>query len=378
MKKLLLLFCIPLFFSCEDKDNSENSIPENILKNFFLSVDTLVIDVGEELFHPGSYYLQDFNEDLSKGYFFYPENEIHEIDLNKMELVTRHVFDEDGPDAIPDYLNYMQLLPDAEVFFGNYAQMGVYKITGEKVIGYKMQPENVEGIPNDAGYSLTNSLHISPDKSTILSLPNTFGEPIEGLAVIKGAEMSAKILELPALELSTNFHIVFRQGNGASATGDYQQIQFLNDRFFIYSGATAEIYSYDWKIDSLQLHSFPHQLVPLTKTGDVPKNIDSREAYQAASRDLHKQITYGKFYWDETREAYFRFGDMNWQYSDEGKSVSSDVYLFSYDKDLNLTGETQVDGMKFMPYGSFMKNGKLHMQWVLGENPAFIQYTFNF
>ncbi len=380
MKRLIfysaLLFSL---YSCETKKNSETSSnATNSLENFSLSVDTVQVDVGEELFNPGNYYHQDFNTDLSKGYFFYPENEIHEIDLNSLKLVERHVFEEDGPDAIPDYLNYMQMLPNEEVFFANYSQTGIYKMTGEKVNGYKLQPENIDGIPNDAGYSLTNSIHICPDKSTILSLPNTFGEPIEGLAVINTNEMSAKILDLPALALSSNFQIVFREGNGAMASGDYQRIQFLNDKFLIYSGATAEIYSYDWKTDSLQLHSFPHQLVPLTKTGEVTKNMDSRESYRAAARELTKQISYGQFYWDETRQSYFRMGSMNYQYNDEGKFIKADIYLFSYDKELNLTGETEVDGLTTMPYGSFMKDGKLYRRWVQDENPAFVVYTFNF
>ncbi len=378
MKRLPLYFCLPLFFACGEKGSSENTNATIILENFSLAADTVQVDVGEELFVPGSYYLKDFSKDRSTGYFFYPENEIHEIDLNSLKLVKRHVFAEDGPNDIPEYINYLQVLPNEEVFLANYAQTGVYKISGEKVNTYKVQPENIEGIPTDAAYSLSNSLHISPDKSTLLSLPNTFGEPIEGLAVIKTGEMSAKILDLPALELSSNFQIVFRQGNGASATGDYQRIQLVNDRFFISSGATAEIYTYDWKTDSLQLHSFPHQLVPLTKTGEITRNIESREAYQAASRALHKQITYGEFLWDESREMYFRFGDMNWQYNEEGRSIKADIYLFSYDKDLNLTGETQVDELERMPYGTFMKDGKLYMQWVQGENPAFIVYTFNF
>jgi hypothetical protein len=379
MKKLLFFYTLIVsLYSCDTKTTSESATTTNILENFSLSADTVQINVGEELFNPGGYYLRDYSEDGSKGYFFYPENEIHVIDLNNLKLIKRHILEEDGPNAIPKYLNDMQALPDEEVFLANYAQTGVYKISGEKVAGYKLQPENVEGIPNDAGYSLANSIHISPDKTTLVSLPNTFGEPIEGLAIINTQEMSAKILDLPALELTNNFQIVFREGNGAMAGGDYQRIQFLNGKFLIYSGATANIYSYDWKSDSLQLYSFPHQLVPVAKTGKVTKNMDSRESYYAANREMRKQITFGEFFWDDTRESYFRFADMNSQYNDEGRFVKSDMYLFSYDKEMILTGETKVEGLKYMPYSSFMKNGKLHIPWVQEENPAFIVYTFNF
>lgn len=378
MKNLVSIFLLILLLSCDGRSGSKNSnTSANYLENFSFAVDTVVVDVGEELFVPGSYYLKDLSRDLSRGYFFYPENEIHEVDLNSFKLVKRHVFSEDGPDAIPHYLSYMQSLPDGEVFLANYAQMGVYKITGEKVTGYKLQPEEIEGIPDDAAYSLTNSVYISPDKSTIVSLPNTFGEPIEGLAVVNTGQMSAKILDLPALELTKNYQIVFRDGNSASATGDFQRIQFLNDKFLIYSGSTSEIYSYDWRTDSLRLHSFPHQLVPLSKTGEPITNPDSRESQREASRALKKQITYGEFMWDEKREIYLRFANMNWQYDDAGKFVNANIYLFSYDKELNLTGEIEVEELKFAPFGSFIKDGKLYSESVKGENPAFIVYTFD-
>lgn len=377
MKKLLTISFLALLSACGAKE-SENEEQINVLKNLQISVDTVQIDVGEELFNPGAYYLMDLNADQSKVYFFYPENEIHEIDLISLKLLKRHVFEEDGPDAMPSYINYMQILPNEEVFFSSSAKTAVHKVTGEKVTGYKLQLEDVEGIPDDAGYSLTNSIFISPDKSTILSLPNSFGEPIQGLAVIKTKEMSAKLLDLPALELTKNFQIVFREGNGASAVGDFQKIQFLNDLFLIHSGSTAEVYSYDWRSDTLKLHSFPHMLVPLSKTGEFVNNPDSRERQRAASKELKKQITYSGFVWDEKRQMYFRFDNMNWQYNDEGRFVKSDVYLFSYDKDLSLTGEKKVEELKHTPFGGFMKDGKLYTDTEQGENPAFIVYTFNF
>lgn len=379
MKRLVYFSTLIVsLYSCDTKNNAESSSFTNNLENFSLTADTVQVDVGEELFNPGGYYLRDYSEDVSKGYFFYPENEIHVIDLNNLKLLERHILEEDGPDAIPKYLNDMQALPDEEIFFANYAQTGVYKISGKKVDGYKLQPEDIEGIPNDAGYSLTNSIHISPDKTTLLSLPNTFGEPIEGLAIINTQEMSGKIIDLPALELTNNFQTVFREGNGAMSGGDFQKLQFLNGKFLIYSGATSDTYSYDWKSDSLHLYTFPHQLVPVSKTGKITKNMDFRESYYAANRELKKQITFGEFLWDESKESYFRFADMNAQFNDEGMLVKSDMYLFSYDKEMNLTGETKMEGFKYMPYNGFIKNGKLYVPWVQDENPAFIVYTLNY
>lgn len=40
--------------ACSGRE-SENKEPKNILENFSFSVDTLVVDVGEEIFMPGAY-----------------------------------------------------------------------------------------------------------------------------------------------------------------------------------------------------------------------------------------------------------------------------------------------------------------------------------
>ncbi|EAZ81743.1 DUF4221 domain-containing protein [Algoriphagus machipongonensis] len=378
MKKLIPFFILILFAACSEKGNSENAESLNLLENLTFSVDTLVVDVGEEIFNPGAYYVNDLSSDQTKGYFLYMQNEIHEIDLENMKLLNRYVFQQDGPDAIPKYPNTFQILPDNEVFLGGYAQTGVFKISGENVANYKVRPENLDGIPNDAGYSMTNSLHISPDKSKMVSLPNIFGESIEGLAVINPEDMSAKILDLPALELTSKYQLVFREGNGATAIGDFDRIKFLNNQFIIYSGATSDIYRYDWKTDSLQLINFPHQLVPASKTGDISANIDSREALFAQRKTLKKLITFGEFFWDKEKEMYFRFADMNARYNDEGREIGSDVYLFSYDKDWKLTGEKLIKELDNQPYSAFMRDGKYYLKSVQGENPAFVVYSFDF
>ncbi|SIO06153.1 DUF4221 family protein [Algoriphagus halophilus] len=374
-KFILLLLAVTLFLACEEKESRSTS---NLLENLSIQVDTIQVDVGEELFNPGGYYISDFNSDRSIGYFFYMENEVHEIDLDNMKLLNRFVYQEDGPDAIPKYPNSFQILPNREIFIGGYAQQGVFTLPGHSINSYKIIPENLNGIPNDAPYSLSNNIHISPDKSTIVGLAGIFGEPLEGMAVVDAEEMNAKIHPLPALDLTHNFQLVFRQGNGASAAGDFQRIQFINDQFIIYSGSTSDIYSYDWKTDSLKLISFPHELVPLKKSGKITNSVTSSESLVEGRRNLSKQITFGQLYYDDEKETYFRFAGMNAQYDDKGRFLRSDVYLFSYDKNWKLTGEKLVEELKNQPYSSFMKDGNIYIPTVQGENPAFVVYAINF
>lgn len=379
MKKLLILSSLAILAACSGKE-SENRESKNILENFSISVDTLVVDVGDELFNPGAYQLEDITPDQTKGYFLYMENEIHEIDLDKLKLLNRYPYQEDGPDAIPKYPNTFQALPNEELFVGGYAQQGVFSLPVKKISTYKIVPENIDGIPNDAPYNLSNNIHISQDKTTIVSLPNIFGKSIEGLAVISIPEMKGKILPLPALDLTQNYQIVIREDNGSISTvvGDFQRIQILNHQFIVFSQSTSDIYTFNWKTDSLQLISFPHKLVPLKKTEEISNVVDSRESLSEGRRNLQRQISFGPFYYDVEKEVYLRFASMNAQYDENGRFKRSDVYLFSYDKNFNLTGEKLIEDLDFQLSSGFMKGGKIYSYWVVEENPAFIVYTLNF
>ncbi|SHN34694.1 hypothetical protein SAMN04488057_12351 [Cyclobacterium lianum] len=69
---------------------------------------------------------------------------------------------------------------------------------------------------------------------------------------------------------------------------------------------------------------------------------------------------------------------MNRELNEALKKYTEDIYLFAYDEEFNLIGETVVEGLDFMPTGGFTKGNKLYMKWVVDENPAFIEYTLNF
>ncbi|RAI95178.1 DUF4221 family protein [Algoriphagus yeomjeoni] len=379
MKRLFFFVALIVSFSsCETKNNSESSTT-NLLENFSFSVDTVTVDVGEEIFMPGAYYKFELSEDGDQVFtYFEPEFEVHEIDLNAMKLVKRHKFEKDGPNMIPMYLNYMQNLNETELFFANSNQAGVFKKTGEKVKSISLKPEDYSGLDPDFPFSLGNSILISPDQKKVLTLPNESLGTAEGLAILNLEAMNAKFLKLPALEMTKNFRVLFKQGNGAVSSGENQRLYMINGQFIIDSGATSDIYIYDLVSDSLRLVTFPHQLVPKAKTREFPSEVDSNERRREVMNEIRKQISFSQFFWDEGKQIYFRMGEMNRELNEATKRYSSDTYLFTYDKDFNLTGETKVQDLDFMPTYGFARDNKLYMEWVVGENPAFIVYTFNF
>jgi len=370
MKRLFFYSTLIVFlYSCQTKDSSSSAYNTNSLENFSFSVDTLVLDVGAENFNSNGYSSYDLSEDGNSLFLFYePEKEMHEYDMAEKKLVSRHHFERDGPNLIPSYFNYFQALPNDEFFMTDLVRSGTYRLDGKKLTSYKLRVENISGLNLDASFQLTKNSYISPDKQTLVSLPSKYGAPPAGLAVLDLKSMSGKILDLPALEMTENYQVIFEEE--MSQSGDFITTQFLHDQFIIYSGATSAIYTYDWKRDSLKLHTFPHTLVAKSKTGEFPTKINSEERRKEVSKLMQKQITFGKFYWDETRKNYFRIGTTNEDYTK--------AYLFSYDENFDLTGETLIPDFYYIPYMEFFHAGKLYSFINVGEEPALVEFTFDF
>ena len=376
MKKLLTLLLLAFFASCGDRE-SESTDSGNILENLSLSIDTVVIDVGEEIFMPGAYSTFAISEDEDRVFTFYePNTEVHEIDLNNNKLVARHKFEKDGPDMVPLYANHLQSLNENELFIANFYTSGIYKHSGKKVKGFPFATEEYSGFDPDFSATLGFSPYISPDKKAVLFFPREGIDNTDILAVINGEKMSAKLVELPALELSKNYRV--RVSDGSVGSGQSQRVSWAEGKFLIYSDATSDIYLFDHIRDSLRLITFPHQLVPNARSGDFPNEVESYEKFREVTNEISKLVTFSQLFFDKSRQIYLRFAQMNWGFDQETETVSGEIYLFSYDKEFNLTGEVEIEELESIPFQSFMKDGKLYSRWVVGENPAFIVHSFDF
>lgn len=371
MKTQAAFLLLAILCSCRERGSTEYLKPENILENLTYSIDTILLDVGDELFVPGAYSSHDLSEDGNTLFLFYePDKEIHEYDVSNRKLLARHRFETDGPNIIPSYFNYFQALPNGEFFMADVVRSGIYSMDGEVLETFKIRSEYIEGLNLSPSVPLINNLYISPDKKIIVSLPKIFGSPASGLAVIDLESMTGKILDLPALEITNKFQLTYQGEDVRIQAGDFHTIQFIQNLFIIYSGSTSDIYTYDWKNDSLVLHTFPHELVARSKTGEFPTKVNSREHRREVSKQINNQITFDKFYWDDTRHQYFRIGIINEDYTK--------TYLFTYNEDLILTGETLLKEFYYMPYMEFFHDGKLYDLFVVGENTALVEVTFNF
>jgi hypothetical protein len=378
MKNLLTFLILTLLAACGGMETT-NEEQVNVLENLQVSVDSVAVDAGEEVFVPNMLYAQAQSVDGNRIFSFYESDfQFFEISLEEMKLLKRHPFQREGPDGIKGWVANFQMLNSDEIMIYDEVSPNLFSVDGKKTKQFDLDLGAILDFKPEGPFSLPNDFQISPDKSKFLFVPMNFGKPAEGLAVIDVEKKTGEILKLPALDLTFGFQVIFQQENSASFFGDDINLQLVNDQFILLSGSTADIYTYDYHQDSLNLITFDHQLVENRKTGEFAHEADSRERQMEIVGQIRKQITFGTFYWDPVRKMYFRFATKNFVMPSAGIKRSADCYLFAYDQKLNLIGEKFLDDFQNIPYSGYFYGGAFYTYSPMGDEAGFIVYTFDF
>ncbi len=380
MKKLhLLILGIGLLISACSQKKKTDSANSNLLENLSVTLDTVRVDVGEELFIAGAYQKGQLGSDGKRIFFEYSENqEIHVIDLDELRLLARHPLAKDGPDRAPKYVQGFQLMPKNQFFMFAQNMAGIYDLDGKKVESIPNQLAEIPGLEELEGISYFPQVWISPDLKTLMAIPFKHGEWFLRLIVVDLSTQTGKMHQLPALDMTKEYQVKQEEKDMSITAGDNITSFFVNNQLAIGSTSTADFYLFDWEKDSLRLIESTPKVLPKQKTGSIRNQVESQEERWEVSRQLGKMVNYRDLYFDSSRQLYFRFASQNARYDDEGKFLSYEVWLLSYDLEFNLTGEQQIKELKIALGNGFFKKGKLYSFTVIQEDPGFAVMDFKF
>jgi hypothetical protein len=164
----------------------------------------------------------------------------------------------------------------------------------------------------------------------------------------------------------------------AEQKGEFLHLQQFNELVFISCTVGNGTYIYDPSLDSLFYKEFPHELVPLEKTGEVKNKVGSRAEFEEELKKLSHKISYWSFLWDEKSQRYFRFASKAIEFNEKGWAKEFEIFLMAYSKDFELIGETQFQGLSKIPSGLFFKDGKLWSYVNVEDELGFAVFTFDF
>ncbi|WP_425636896.1 DUF4221 family protein [Algoriphagus yeomjeoni] len=382
MKKLLPLLSLVLFAACGEKGTSESSESGNILENLTYSVDTVVVDPGEEIIdlaHGTRFSAVSLDE--KKFYHYdYKKTVINEIDLQKLELTDRYQFSKEGPNSIGFNPPTIQPLSDDRfLFVSSGINVGIYNMNGEKEKSLKFNFREIEGLDIDEESLITYQAHISHDEKYLFALTSPYKTSSDvRLIIIDPETKTGKTISMPNMVSTLRFKIDMQQGGNYLGVKEAIYVKSLNDKLFITSSANSDTYVYDYQNDSLSLYEFPHQLVSLRKSAEVKNEVGDESEFFAEWAKFKYQTSFDDFLWDKKRQQYFRLGYNLIPQETPELEKKSEVFLFAYDEDLNLLGETKLDQIDFRLESPFFKDGKLYSYVNVEDELGFAVFTFDF
>ncbi|MEN2280671.1 DUF4221 family protein [Algoriphagus sp. SE2] len=385
MKNLLpILLLLVLFSSCGGTDTAQNSGSENILENFSFTTDTVVVNPGEEIINL-SRGVRNGSLDESKTYFYLFDEvtaQMNKINLDQLILEEQISFEKEGPNGVgANYITTSRYLPGEEFLFANFQNTGIFNRNGEKVQDLTLKPGDiqVEGLSENAEYNLTNQIVFSPDRKWMYSLPGDFMEGTNQLAKIKLESKSGNVIPIPALDKVGDYRILLQSDEIMSIYVEELFLQQIEDSYFLSGGTVNSIYRFEIGQDSLKLFEFDFSIVPNEKEIPVNNKVSSQKEFESEMKKARGQIGFDKLLFDENTKRFYRFGRIYETKGDDPDApLKAQVFLFAFDENLNLIGETEIPELDKVPSSAFFKDGKLWSYVNVDDELGFAVFTLNF
>ncbi|MDR7132625.1 hypothetical protein J2X69_004999 [Algoriphagus sp. 4150] len=382
MKKLLPLLLLTILAGCGEKANSEKAESDNILNNLTYSADTVVVDSGNELINlSSSLRLSDVSADRSKMYLYSErEAKLSVIDLDKLLLKEKIPFEKEGPNGVGTSVWNINVISGDNLLISTFRDAGIFNLQGQKLEAIQLNQEKVNGIDENTQLQ-NNNLRVSQDMQRYYSIPGSVFD-IESqmkFAVIDRTSLDGKLMELPALDITLAFTLMLTGKDMIKVSGEDIYLLDQNGRFYISTSATSDLYAFDPKLDSLEVHSFPLQSIPKAKT-DPPhqKQLTEEDQWNSEIGKIHTQIKFGPLLWDDSRQYFFRIASLIKPTLDPAIKAKKEVFLLAFDSDMKLVGETLIKGLKDTPESAFFKDGKLWSYVNVEDELGFAVFTFDF
>lgn len=384
MKKFLLLFCIPLFFSCSEKSGSVKSESTNILENLSYSTDTVVINAGEDFFNI-AYGLGAARLTTDKKTLMFFEMEpmrLVKVDLENLELIRKTDIEKEGPNGVGPYITSFQVGDDKQLFIRSYVTQGIFNQDGELIENLKIVPTGIDNeLANDYP-RLYNRTIFDFHRNLIYSQPSSEVSNENELFIIDPFTKSAKHQPIPKMMAISNMSGVFTsktsEGTMYRYFGPASYMDIENEQLLISGGPMSGFYRLNPKTDSVEFIDIKHQKFPNQWDIKIRNEATDEGSFFEDQRKVSEQLNYMDIKWDDSRGIYLRFGKKTFMGENQGDPSTYEIYLFAYDENFNVLGETKIEGLEQVPFYYFWKNGKLYSYVNVDDELGFAIFTFDF
>ena len=361
MKKTLLLFLIPLIFSCSGSD-SEN------WENFEVSIDTVFIDSGDELiFHQIGLSHSDLSNDQKRLFNFTPKSELEVIDLDSLKLVHKIVMEKEGPLGI-GWPYAIQFEQTGRLVFYGFEEVRFFSPDLSVMKRYQLTPGALAGLEPEVLSAFNPKV---ADGEFLYSIYENYEKVPQGLAIVSLQDMTVKKVPLDLAPRVEPFTYSLK-----SSTKGYEPIhlELVGNRLILSTAYSNEAFIVDLETDSVKLKTFHSQLTEDKKPIPTRISAETINEMEDLRREGKKSVTFGRFYFDQTSRRLWRFSrDLD---REIGDSLVFRSVLTVFDEDLNQLAESVVTIDPFSK--KFFKDGKLWSYVNVEDELGFAVMDFKF
>lgn len=379
MKKLLPFLSLIFLASCGGKDNAENAGSVNILENLTYTVDTVVVDPGEEMFNLRETWLGPFyvSPDQKKLFRYdYSQRLFNKVDLDGLRLLTNYKFEPEGPNGI-NYVASFQFFGDEYVFLPDSRNPGIFNYEGELVESFDLKPESIKGLEKlDQITQMGGEIIWDYTNKKLITVQNGPFQDSIRLVMVEPEISTGKTLKIPEMEFAKKFDILWLGENSGSISGEYFSMSKIKEKIYISTTASSSIYIFDPKTEDLTYVPIEHRTLPNKKTGEVKNEVKEEKEFREELRKTLGQISYQKLFWDEPSKRFYRLATKTILGENKDDPSSTEVYLLLYDENLKPIGEALFEKNEIRSY--FFKDGKLYSYVNVEDELGFAVFTFDF
>ncbi len=371
MKKLLKITCLVLLYACASKE-SESTEQKNILENLTYSVDTVMVNAGDELiFLQSALSHSSLSVDQKKLFNFTPKSELEVIDLDSLKLLYKIVTDKEGPlgTGWPYAIQFDQTgnlvfygLEEVRFFNSDLSSMKRYQLTTEALSGLAPQ---VLAMFNPKIADGNRLFCIYEDQEHV---------PL-GLAIVSLEDMSVKKIPLElAKKIEPFTYSLYVQGKLSNKSYQPINLELVDNRLVISTAYSNEAFLINLESEAVEMKTFHSELTPDIKTIPPKTSAETINEFSDLIEEAKKSVQFGPFYFDKNQRRVWRFSrDLD---REIGDSLIFKNVLTVFDEDLNQLAETEVLVDPFSK--KFFKDGKLYSYVNVEDELGFAVFTFDF
>lgn len=374
MKKLLTIFALALLGSCGGKETTGEE-QENILENLTYTVDTVVVDPGDEILFVNRLAVSSDKKTL---FNLNPKkSELDVIDLDQLLVRNRIPLEQEGPQGIGKYAAGIQVTDSGELFIFGFSDLRKLNEQKDSLTIFQFMTAEFRGDGLTENEELKFSFLVSTDGSKYF-VPygeQDFQKANIGLAIVELGSMTLKKVPLDLFQRSHQYvRSFFEDGNLQSQSIEMLDIYQMKDKLIISSHNFNEAFLYDLNTDSLTRKVFHSELTANAKKVSEKNTGNTFEEMLELASEAEKEVDFGTFIYDNKSDKVVRFSrDLDRMIGD---SATFKNFITIFDSGLNQLYEQEVDFKK--PGFAFFKDGKLYSYVNVEDELGLAVFTFNF